>query len=86
MDIGSHQIFDGGKNQALGRAMGGGYRTLPYDLRGGERRNGRVGHGDHSSYQRRVSWQEIVRAEFSGQIPTYFFIFVKVIRNWAEVT
>ena len=46
MDLGPHQIFHGGKDQALGRARRGVYGTLAYGFGLGKRRNGRVGHGD----------------------------------------
>jgi hypothetical protein len=62
-------------------AWRGGNCTLAYSVSVGERRNGRLGHGDDSSYQRAALGLGTDKPKFGRWLPGYFFICVKVIRN-----
>ena len=77
MNFGPHQIFQGGKDQALGRARRAAYGTLPYGVGLGKRRNGWMGHG---TVHRSRGGRERQKPQFSRRLPSYFFISVKVIR------
>ena len=86
MNLGAHQVFEGGEDKTRRAATGGRFGTLTYYVRLGEGRSGSVGHGDDSSYQSAVPRLGSASGSSERRLPGYFFILVKVIRETDEMT